>query len=89
MVKLRWSKSVHGERDAPYQIMLRAMDPKYCILLAMSLFLKESISLGDGCLGNYLFGASDQDPKSLNSNCYGALKKHVLDNNEFFRAVLA
>eukprot|EP00957_Ditylum_brightwellii_P147582 11239614-Ditylum_brightwellii.AAC.1 len=76
MAQLMWSKNVHEERDTPDQIMLGVMDPKYCILLVMPLFLEEIINFGDGCLGEYLFGAPDQDPKSLNSNYYGVPKKH-------------
>eukprot|EP00957_Ditylum_brightwellii_P166155 12649600-Ditylum_brightwellii.AAC.1 len=69
MVKLRWSKNVHNERDAPEQIVLRAMNAKYCILLALESFLEKNISFWDGQLGEYLFGSPDQKPESLNSNC--------------------
>eukprot|EP00957_Ditylum_brightwellii_P150568 11465294-Ditylum_brightwellii.AAC.1 len=87
MVRLRWSKNVQEERDAPDQIMLGGRDARYCILLAVVSFLEESISFGDGCLGEYLFGAPDQNPKSLNTVCYDALKRHVLENDEFVRVI--
>eukprot|EP00957_Ditylum_brightwellii_P138896 10586866-Ditylum_brightwellii.AAC.1 len=63
------------------------MGARYCILLAVASFLEESISFGDGHLGEYLFGTQDQDPKSLNTNCYDAPKWHVLENDEFVRVI--
>ena len=30
--KLNWSKNVRDERDAPWQIILGAMDTTYCVL---------------------------------------------------------
>eukprot|EP00957_Ditylum_brightwellii_P187490 14278511-Ditylum_brightwellii.AAC.1 len=33
---LCWSENVREERDAPEQIMLGAMDYRYCILLALT-----------------------------------------------------
>ena len=38
--RLNWSKNVEDERDAPWQIVLGAMDPLYCVLC----------SLGDWCI---------------------------------------
>eukprot|EP00957_Ditylum_brightwellii_P059923 4549570-Ditylum_brightwellii.AAC.1 len=48
--------------------MLGAVDPKYYILLTISAFLEENISFGGGHLGEYIFGALDQDHTSMNSN---------------------
>eukprot|EP00957_Ditylum_brightwellii_P000639 49505-Ditylum_brightwellii.AAC.1 len=88
MVKLRWSKNIHDERDIPEQIVLGAMNAKYCILLVLASFLEENISFQDGQSGEYLFGSPGQKPESLNINCYNALKKNVSDNAEFVRAVM-
>eukprot|EP00957_Ditylum_brightwellii_P009972 752559-Ditylum_brightwellii.AAC.1 len=88
MVHLWWSKNVHKERDVPYQIVLGAIDPKYCILLVLASFLEKRISFGDGQLSEFLFGKVDQTPENLNNNSYGVLKKHVLDNEEFVWVVV-
>jgi hypothetical protein len=34
--KLRWSKNVNEERDAPNQFLIGAMDPWFCVLLALA-----------------------------------------------------
>lgn len=38
LVRMRWSKNVMEERDAPQQIVLGARDPKYCVLLALGIY---------------------------------------------------
>jgi len=36
--RLNWSKNVHEERDAPWQILLvGSMDPDFCVLLDVGL----------------------------------------------------
>jgi hypothetical protein len=47
--QLRWAKNVHDERDAPRQIMLGAVNPRYCILLALGIFLEVWIESGEVC----------------------------------------
>ena len=37
---LNWSKNMHEERDAPNQILIGAMDPLYCVLLGLAVFLE-------------------------------------------------
>jgi hypothetical protein len=39
-MKVFWSKNVLEERDCPNQILLGSMDPSYCILLSLSLYLE-------------------------------------------------
>ena len=54
---LNWSKNVNEEWDAPNQILIRAMDPFYCVLLALAIWLE--IYLGatrQGGLSPYVFG---------------------------------
>ena len=38
--KMCWSKNVREERDAPDQLVLGAMDFRYCILLALGVYLE-------------------------------------------------
>ena len=38
--KLRWSKNVNEERDAPEQIMLGAADWKRCVILGLAIHLE-------------------------------------------------
>lgn len=86
MAQLRWSKNVEEERDAPDQILLGAMDPNYCLLLALALYLEGWIELGEGQLAEYLFGSSGSTPKRTKKRCYSAVKKYVFDSREFVRA---
>jgi hypothetical protein len=39
-VCLNWAKNVHEERDAPWQIMLGSMDPTFCVLLSLAIWLE-------------------------------------------------
>jgi hypothetical protein len=44
--KMSWSKNVHEERDAPAQIIFAANDPKFCIHMALAIFLEHSLMNG-------------------------------------------
>ena len=44
--KMRWSKNVLEERDAPDQIILGAMDPSFCPLLGIAMHLELLMRLG-------------------------------------------
>ena len=55
--KLCWSKNVHEERDAPNQILIGAMDPMFCVLLGLAVWLE--VFLGHGGIAEhtpYIFG---------------------------------
>jgi hypothetical protein len=55
--KLQWSKNVHEERDAPNQILIGAMDPMFCVLVGLGVWLK--VFLGRGGIAEqtpYIFG---------------------------------
>lgn len=43
--RLNWSKNVSEERDAPWQILLGSMDPTFCVLLNVGLWLE--VHLGE------------------------------------------
>ena len=57
--RLRWSKNVLEERDCPKQIILGAGDPRYCVLLALSIFEEGWIERGGGTEGPWLFCDGD------------------------------
>lgn len=56
--RMRWSKNVMEECDAPDQILFGTMDPKYCILLALAIYLEAWLEAGLGIDSPYLFGHS-------------------------------
>ena len=63
MVKLGWSKNVHEERDAPFQILLGAMNPSYCVLLSFAIFLEYWFATHLGLTPNcpFVFGLDKED----------------------------
>jgi hypothetical protein len=58
--RLNWSKNVNDERDAPWQAALGSMDPMFCVILSLGLWLemnlRENVSAG---LSPYVFSFSD------------------------------
>jgi len=78
--QLRWSKNVNEERDAPTQILLGAMDERYCILLALALYLEVFIETGEGRLGDFLFCEAGCNQNAVKSNAQSVLKKDVIRN---------
>ena len=54
--RLNWSKNVNEEWDAPNQILIGAMDPFYCVLLALAIWLEIYLgATGQGGLSPYVF----------------------------------
>ena len=45
---LHWSKNVREQHDCPPQIMLGSMNPDYCVMLSLAVFLEEWIEQGQG-----------------------------------------
>ena len=43
--RLNWSKNVMDERDAPWQIVLGSVDPIYCVLCSLGLWLEVNIAM--------------------------------------------
>jgi hypothetical protein len=41
--KLNWSTNVRDERDAPWQIILGAMDTTYCVLVSTAIWLEMNL----------------------------------------------
>ena len=63
LARLCWSKNIYEERLTPNQILLGANDPKYCVLLALSIHLETWIGRSTGCLSPYLFALYGTTPE--------------------------
>jgi hypothetical protein len=55
MLKLRWSKNVNEHRDCPHQAMLGSMNPLFCVLIALAIFLEVWIERGQGRTSQWMF----------------------------------
>ena len=54
--RLNWSKNVMDERDAPWQIVLGSIDPIYCVLCSLGLWLEVNIAMYPPAMNSpYLF----------------------------------
>ena len=65
-IRLNWSKNVHEERDAPWQLMLPSINSVYCVYLNLALWLEFFIEYYPHAnLTPFLFGFSTDtsDPK--------------------------
>ena len=78
LARMRWSKNVMEERDAPDQLLLGANDPKYCVLFGFALYLEVWYEQGSGLNSPYIFGGND-NPKNTKSLVYHTLKRDVWD----------
>jgi hypothetical protein len=56
---MNWSQNAHEEREAPNHILIGAMDPLYCVLLGLAVFLEIFIESERGQLNPYIFGFND------------------------------
>ena len=73
--RMCWSKNVREERDAPDQIVVGCMDVRYCVLLALGIYLESWYRFGKGGgLNNFLFGFSDK-PKRTKDFISDVLRK--------------
>jgi hypothetical protein len=52
---LCWPKTVREQRDCPPQILLGSMNPDYCVMLSLAVFLEDWIEQGQGCTSQWLF----------------------------------
>ena len=63
--RLNWSKNVDDERDAPWQIVLGSLNPVYCVLCSLALWLEMNLKLNPTAMNSpYVFCISDdvRDP---------------------------
>ena len=58
--RLNWSKNVEDERDAPWQIVLGAMNPVYCVLCRLGLWLETNLTNNPFAMASpYVFAFSE------------------------------
>ncbi len=43
--RLNWSQNVQDKQDAPFQIVLGLLDPRYCVLCSLALWLKLNLKI--------------------------------------------
>lgn len=81
--KVRWSKNVMEERCCPDQILLGAMDPLFCILANLGLYLESY--LGSFPQSRYLFTPNDAStaPVNLIQAYRSKLESAVFKNSQF------
>jgi hypothetical protein len=60
--RLNWSKNVNEERDAPWQILIGSMDPHFCVLLNVGLWLEVHLQQQPGAsLSPYVLSFSNNN----------------------------
>ena len=55
MCRLAWSKNVHVEGDAPWQIMLGSHDSATCVFVGMAIWLEYYVTEHPDYLSPYVF----------------------------------
>ncbi len=87
--RLNWSKNVHDERDAQWQIILGSMDLVFCVLISLGLWLEFHLQSNPTAMASpYVFAFSDditipgggQKAKETAQNIFG---QKVLKLQEF------
>ena len=73
MTRMCWSKNVSEERDAPDQILLGAMNPSFCVMLALAVHLEIWLEEEDS-ENSFLFGLSD-NPDNSRSRAAGIFRE--------------
>ena len=86
LAQMCWSKNVRDERDAPNQILLGAMDMRYCVLVGLAVHLETWLESNAGLTTPFLFGIDgEEDPIRLNKSVSNFLKNNIFDNPAFVR----
>ena len=83
LCQMCWSKNVLEEDDAPDQILLGTMDTNFCILLALSIYLKAWMEHGNGVHSHFMFSDAMDDgmPTWVKDNVHGILKNVLVAMN--------
>ena len=82
--KLRWSKNVLEERQAPPQIILGAHDPDFCPLVNLGLFLEQMYTMDENEEGQVnCFAAIARSAKNSKSRASRILRKEVFEGESF------
>ena len=87
--KLAWSKNVHEERDAPWQVIIGAMDVSFCVLVSLALWLEVYIATDPNALQTpYVFAFSEDNNVPAGgvkskSTVQGIFTEEIFSRNEF------
>ncbi len=79
-MRLCWSKNVQEERDSPTQLLVGAMDHRYCVLTALALWLEHHFTLNEN-ENDFLFAIFHATPEKFEIDMEGE------DNPEKERAL--
>jgi hypothetical protein len=77
--RLRWAKNVNEERDAPEQIVMGANNWRFCVLLALAIYMEIWIGSGVGVLNTFLFTTAGDNPQASAKTAGDHLKRVLRD----------
>jgi len=85
--RMCWSKNITEERDAPDQILLGAMDPDFCVLLGLGVYMENWMEHGNGINSRFLFSedVDDATPNRIKNNIQTIIREAV-NSPDFHRA---
>ena len=74
-LKLRWSKNIQEEREAPQQIILGAMDPRLCVLLTLAAYIEFCYKSRQVEGSGFVFGDIKRTQKVLRTVLQGVMSE--------------
>jgi len=80
--KMCWSKNIREERDSPTQIMLGAVDHRYCVLLALAIYMETR---SDSTNDNYPFLFGNSSTAEMIRNNLSRKIRSVFASEQFIR----
>lgn len=82
--KMCWSKNIMEERDAPEQILFGAMNPDFCVLVALGVYMEAWMETGNGVQSRYLFSEEiDDNAPTRAKNLMQKIYKEATTNPNF------
>ena len=82
LTKLRWSKNINEEREAPEQIMIGADNWKFCVILGLAIHFELWIESGLGMINEQVFGLEGDNPRHAKDRVRAILGS-LIDKEEF------
>ena len=83
--RLPWSKNMCEERDAPFQILIGASDPTFCVILALAIHL-ETWAVNVAPDVDFLFAICD-NPRNSKDYAGRVLRDEVLGDDKFTKEI--
>ena len=85
-IRMRWSKNVTEERDAPTQIVLASMNSLHCVHLSLAVYLEIFLSRGEDRGSIYLFNCLECDgPVELNRSARKFFENDIFSSPQFVK----